>query len=761
MNRGQVHNSELPSDYEPFDTEHSGLEVRELLRRLWGYKWLIAVIMALGVGGTWIMVQQLVPRYTATAVLMIEPPKKNIINLQEVVEGLDTRPQTIRSEVVVLQSRGLAAKAVEKLHLYDSPRLNAPRKEKSFFAHLNPVRYLGMEWKGWIRDFIRDAKASISGKPEKSELPRLESSEEAHKNAVVSRFLAGLSVSREQYTKIVRVSFTAEDPRLAADAANALADVYVRNTLEVKYAGTREAAQWLTEQLDELRGRVEETEAAAERIRQGEALVQGRGAQVAREQISQINRQLLLASSETAGLRARLKQIERLRESPDWAERSGTLLGSQMIQRLRTDLLQLERKDADLALELGDKHPKLINVRVEISEGRKKLQEEFEMIVEATRNKLAVAQVHEHSLERNLDVITNQAGDVNESALKLRALEREAEANRSLFETFLTRAKETRIQQEVQQPDARVISYAQVPGAPSYPPKDEYMTTAFVLALGLALGLIYAIGMLDNGFRTAQQVTRLTGLPVLALLPQASLKGEKAKYVEDLITNNSHTRFAESVNMLYSNLKWPRDGGPSKSILISSAMPKEGKTSTATSLVRRAALLGDKALLIDCDFRNPRATQELGLSHSPGLAEVVAGEARLEDALQFDEVSGASVLSCGRSEINPIALIGSEGFRSLLEKLKQRFDFIIIDSSPILAVAEPQILARAVDQTVVVVRWGKTPRKVAATAISQLQEYGARVSGATLAQVDVTKQRYYGYGEYGYYTNQIKNYYSN
>jgi capsular exopolysaccharide synthesis family protein len=286
------------------------------------------------------------------------------------------------------------------------------------------------------------------------------------------------------------------------------------------------------------------------------------------------------------------------------------------------------------------------------------------------------------------------------------------------------------------------------------------MTTSFVLSLGLALGLIYAIGMLDNGFRTAQQVTRLTGLPVFALLPRVNLKGDKVKYVEDLITNNSYTRFAESLNMLYSNLKWPHDGGPSKIILVSSAMPGEGKTSTSTSLVRRAALLGDRALLIDCDFRNPRATHELGLKHSPGLAEVVAREAKLEDALQTDDASGASILACGRSEMNPVALIGSEAFRSLLEELKQRFDLIILDSSPILAVVEPQILARAVDQTLVVVKWGKTPRKLAAAAIAQLQNYGARVSGVTLTQVDVTKQSYYGYGDYGYYTNQMKGYYS-
>jgi capsular exopolysaccharide synthesis family protein len=139
----------------------------------------------------------------------------------------------------------------------------------------------------------------------------------------------------------------------------------------------------------------------------------------------------------------------------------------------------------------------------------------------------------------------------------------------------------------------------------------------------------------------------------------------------------------------------------------------------------------------------------------------VAGEAKLEDALQIDEASGAFVLSCGSGKMDPITLIGSEGFQTLLEELKRRFDIVVLDSSPILAVAEPQILARSVDQILVIVRWGKTPRKVVTTAISQLQESGVRVAGVALNQVDVTKQSYYGYGDYGYYTNQMKGYYSN
>jgi capsular exopolysaccharide synthesis family protein len=211
---------------------------------------------------------------------------------------------------------------------------------------------------------------------------------------------------------------------------------------------------------------------------------------------------------------------------------------------------------------------------------------------------------------------------------------------------------------------------------------------------------------------------------------------------------------------MYSHLKWPRDGTVPKTVLVTSALPKEGKTSTAIALARRAAFLGDKVLLIDGDFRHPMATQKLKLKQHPGIGDVISGAVQLEEALQRDEASGLVFLSSGKTKDDPVAILGSERFRKFLDVLKETFDLIIFDSSPILAVAEPQILARMVDECLVLVRWGKTPRQAAIAGIKQLQDFGAQVAGLAMTQVDVTQQSYYGYGEYGYYTGKMKGYYS-
>ena len=197
-----------------------------------------------------------------------------------------------------------------------------------------------------------------------------------------------------------------------------------------------------------------------------------------------------------------------------------------------------------------------------------------------------------------------------------------------------------------------------------------------------------------------------------------------------------------------------------QAVLVSSGLPKEGKTSTAASLARRAALFGDKALLLDCDFRKPRQHEELGLNFAPGLTQVLKGEISLEEALQEDVPTGLKFLSSGGLMKDPAALIRSEVFADFLTELKLRYDIVVIDSSPILAVVEPQILSGLVAPVILLVRWGKTPKKAASAAARQLQDLGIEIDGVVLSQIDLKKQGYYGYGEYGYYSSQMKGYYS-
>lgn len=752
-----THPPDSPAGYGPGPDDK--IEIRELLRRLWGYKWLLTAVFFLVMGSAWVVLQELTPRYTATAVLLIAPPEMNVVDIDAVVEGLDTRADTVRGEIIVMRSRGLAAKAVEKLDLYNSPQLKSRSKKRSLFSHLNPLNYLPEDWSAGIGEFWRDAKASILGEPPPAILSEDER-ERLRRKATIDRFLAGLTVESVPLTRVVNASFTSVNPKLAADAANTLADVYVRSTLEVKYAGTREAALWLSDQVEELRQKVEKSEAAAERVRQGEALVQGRSAKLVSEQISAANAQLVEAKAETARLRARMRQIEKLRQLPDWEDQSSAVLVSDLIQALRLEQFKLEREAAELSTEYGEKHPKMINIRAEVADVEGTILREIEKFVAAAHNELVVAQARENALKQILDRLTKAVGGLNKAEMRLRALEREAKANSKLYDTFLIRYNETTIQEELQQPDARVISYAEVPNAPSYPPKRKILIGSFVMAIGLGLALVIVIETLDKGFRTARQLEQQTGVLLFGLLPSVPLGRGNVALLSDYIVQEPHSRYSEAINMIYSNIKWSWDKQTVKSVLISSALPQEGKTSTAAALARRAALAGENSLLIDCDFRHPQASKQLGLKASPGITEILSGEATLEEAIQEDSASGAKFLSCGRRIKDPVALLRSDSFMQLMERLKESYSFIVLDSSPILAVAEPQILARVVDQSLVLVRWGKTPRQAALAAIKQLQDFGAPVGGVVLTQVDLRKQSYYGYGEYGYYTSQMKGYYT-
>lgn len=533
------------ADYDPVGPSEDDPDIRRNLLRVWGYKWLILSVVALGVGSTWLVVQDIVPRYTATAILLIAPPEKNVIEIEDVVEGLDSQEDTIESEEEVLKSREMASKAIEKLGLFHNRRFSSKPEKASFFSHLNPVSYVPKIWKEGISEFVEDPKLALFGNPSSNgisiEIPLYEELDKIRRDRIINTYLGGLKLIRAPRSRVIRISFTFEDPRLAADAANQLADAYVRETLEIKYAGTREAAELINEQLEDLKEKVQKSEAAAEQLRQGEALVKGRSSQVISEQISAVNEQLLEARAETATLRGKLRQIEELRSGPNGSEDGNALFDSPMIQTLRLEKFRLEREEADLALELGSKHPKLVNRRAEISDIREKLVRELDKIAAAARNELTVAQQKEASIRQTLNNLTNEVGGLNEVEVQLRALEREAEANRSLYEAFLTRSKETSVQEELQQPDGRVISYAQIPQIPSYPPTQRFMMIALVVSSGVAAALVYLFERLDKGFRTGQQVEQQLGLRVLGLVPIVNSMKDNVKHPEDLLLRSEHS----------------------------------------------------------------------------------------------------------------------------------------------------------------------------------------------------------------------------
>ncbi len=495
-------------------------DLGQLLRKLWRRKGIIFGTMTVLTVLTAVTVFQLTPRYTAEAFLIIETRGSNVAaDVEAVLSGLSADRETIQSEIEVLGSRGLADKTVNRLNLHRNPEFNASLRPTGLLAEfLDPARYIPKEWLTAI--FGHGGDESLT----EEELRARE------KVRVTNTFLEHLTIVPKGKSRVLVVQVFSENPKTAAEIANTHADLYIVEQLEVKFEATRRATAWLNERVTGLRGKVKATEKAVEVFRQSSGLLGGEGGgagegiTLTAQELSELNTQLILARTAQAEANARLHQVRALVSEAGGVESAAEVLQSVLIRELRTQEAEVARKVAELSGEFGERHPKMINARAEIQDLRNKIEAEVGKIVKGLENEVGVARVRVATLRASLDDLKKRAAEANKASIRLRALEREATANRTLLETFLARFKETSAQEDLsaQTPDARIISLAEVPDRPSFPKKGLMIAMAFVGSTLIGLMLVFGIEQLDSGFRSGEQIEQATGVPVLGLVPLLS-----------------------------------------------------------------------------------------------------------------------------------------------------------------------------------------------------------------------------------------------
>jgi capsular exopolysaccharide synthesis family protein len=350
----------------------------------------------------------------------------------------------------------------------------------------------------------------------------------------------------------------------------------------------------------------------------------------------------------------------------------------------------------------------------------------------------------------------------NAASVELADLQRKADAASALYESLLNRAKQTSAEQGEETSDARVVSHAKVPLRPSVP------NVALNLALGLMLGLAGSVGAvllmetLDSGLATSEDVERVLGLPHLGAVPLLdSTTGGKPSTVSpgQFILSKPLSAFAEAFRNLRTSILFSKVDSPVRVILVTSALPGEGKTTTTFCLGRSMALAGAKVVVVDCDLRRRNINELLQIEPEVGLVEVLQGTASLEEALLYDEPSGAWFLPLAKSAHTPKDLFGSAAMDRLIENLRAQFELILLDTAPVIPVSDTRILAPKADVVVFLVQWRKVPRKAIEGAISLLKSVGADIAGVALTLVDARLQAKYGYGDSGYYYRSYRKYY--
>ena len=541
---------------------------------------------------------------------------------------------------------------------------------------------------------------------------------------------------------------------------NALADGYLVDQLQAKYEATDRAQEFLNARVAELRDKVQIAERQIEQYRIGAGLVGTAAGTVAVQQLSGLNTQLILSQTARAEAEARLRQVQQLtagaRGGP---ESAAEVLANPLIVALRGRQSEAERQIAELSQEYGEKHPRMISARAELQDILVRIRSEVGKIIASLENKVSVVRARESTLSSSVRSLERTAANQGAAEVQMRALEREADAARSLFQMFLTRASETESQAGIQRPDARVLARADVPTAPSYPKPAIILPIAVIFSLFIGMGIALLLEQLDRGYRSGEEIEQETGLPVLALTPLISrrrrLTAEPERYVLDRPTSS----YAESLRSIDTGIRLSSVDRPPKSVMFTSSVPKEGKSTIAMSFSRMLAMSGRTVLLIDADLRRPRVTKALGLSSDRGLVDILSNEASVEDVIQRDVASGLFVMAAGSHKVaSPPDLLGSNQMRLLLDQLEQTYDLVVIDSAPILVVSDSRSLAHHVDAVAFVTRWAGTRQEVVQVAIKQLREAGANVAGVILNSVNVRRHAKYGYGDSGYYYGAARKY---
>lgn len=648
---------------------------------------------------------------------------------------------SVDSEIEVIRSRGLAERVVRQIRLYDDAELNPMIEDGEHGPITKTIRRLF----GTLGD--------LDGLTEKERLDRV-------RHVIVDRFLDRLDVARRGRSRAVEISYRSHSPERAATVANAVAEAYVAKrtdaTLDAKYRAT----EWMFRRLSDLRRKVETSEQAVEDMRERASDKDENDQTPRTRRIEALRAEIAEIRARRGRVEARLNRTEALLETAD-TRTVAAALSSPALRALREQDSLLRRRAMRIVAASGDRDPRLTEIRQELQRIGNAMRAENQRVIQGLRDEIKIAVAKENSLRVALTRIENESAGRSPASARMASLKQEADANRVLYETLLTKLEDTGAKTELGRPDVRVLSHAKIPFAPSSPPTIGYLALALILACAAGMGAVGVSTRRERGFRSLQQIEQDTGMATLGLVPRIPKRGLRGMNPPDYILENPVSAYSESIRSLYTGILLSNMEKPPKVLMVASAAPNEGKTSLALSFARMVGRIGQKkVVLVDCDSRHPRVHHKLGLRASPGLVEYLTAEATLEEILQVDEKTNALVIAAGRKPSNSVELLTSERFSDLLSKLAEACDLVILDSPPVLAISDARILARLVDKTIFVAQWAKTRRQLVLRGVKELADAGADLAGIALTQVDVRRHARFGFGDSGIYHGEFRKYYS-
>lgn len=546
--------------------------------------------------------------------------------------------------------------------------------------------------------------------------------------------------------RLVNLNFRAYDPGTASRAANALAALYIEQRQELRYSTSSEATGWLADRVREQKKKLEDAERAliAYQEKQG---ITGTREGAPDEGVTALSTAALNARMERMAKETTLSQMRGV--GPSQLASFPQISASRSVQAASSRVAELQSEQARLADTLGERHPDMVRVRSELAQAEGKLHAEVRGALRAYESEVQSARAREAALAGNLGRAKSDSLSVNRNSVELSALKREVESHREVYQTLTDRNKETGLESELKSTNVRIVEKAETPREPISPNRPRNYLIALLIGLALGIGLTLLFENFDNTVRTPEDVKAMN-LPFLGMIP-AVVPASGATTVRPAALRYPEGPVAEAYRVVRTNLLFSSVAEGGRALIVTSTNPGEGKTTTTANLATSLAANGAKVLVVDADLRRPTLHQHFLVSKTPGLSDVIVGKRQISEAIQTARGKALHVLPCGYIPPNPAELLGSNVMREIVRALKTRYDWILIDTPPVLAMADTPVLCPFVDGVILVVASEASGRPAVQRAVDQLSSVGGTVIGAVLNKVDLKRNSYYYsqyYGEY-------------
>lgn len=720
--------SRLPQQY---SEEKDTIEFLKLWRVIWRTRWNILWLVLLASALAMATVSIIPPQYIGSTTLLIKEKTPPLLAFQQVTDSGST-VDYLQTQLALLQSRALAERAVKKLNLTTHPVTDPRQQPQPWFT---PRQWLAnLDLGQWLPGlgFLTPTQVAPT--------------EEEIFNDVTQNLMRHTSVKFVGKSQLIEIAVELPDPALAAAAANALAQGFIDSQLDSSLKSSQTLTNWMNSRLIELRDNLRSAENKLQAYREKEGLVDVGGvggvATITANELEMTGNRMIDARRNRAEAESQFRQVQTL-SNGNLSKLSSVpaVLSNPLVQKFQAQQAKAQAKVEELSGRYGAKHPTLVAAQAELRIATDSLRLQVQQVVAGIEREYQLAQANESSLRKSFNSNKAQIQDISRKEFQLREFQREVDSSRALYETFITRLKETAATSDIDSTKARIVDPAIVPLEASKPRKTLIVAIVAVVAALIGIALAFLFDTLSNTFKTDETIESTLNIPLLSVVPLVPKKSRRQ--LARLFDDDAHPRFCETIRNLRTWLMLHGGDMPTPVVLVASAVAYEGKSTIANNLACSLAPL-ERVLLIDADLRKPTLSLNFDFPPDcPGLANVLAGTARLQDCIR--SVGDLDMLPAGKLSPTPLDLLSSPRLAPMLEALKSRYQRIIIDSPPAQMVSDALLLAKHSDAVIYVVKAESTPISQVQKCLALLQQSHAPVFGVVLTQVDLRKARKHGY----------------